>query len=167
MATDRTSFFLNARSSVVGYDTLELSHPDFSRTFYLVRNKFPDLVATTEAGASVTFEYAPMRVRLPESLDDLDQALEVDLGDVGEIVAEEQDRITAGSGFLQRPQLVYRGFRSDDLSAPMRGPWTLEVVDLSFTAEGVSFKAQAPGLNDNRTGSLYRVEDFPALRGVL
>lgn len=162
--SEASEFFLGSAPSVVRFDTLEISHPDFSQTYRLVRNSGPGGI--TADGDD--YEYCPMRVLPIASTDDLVQALSVTLGDVGEIIATEIEAVWEANGMNTRPALTYRAFRSDDLDAPIAGSErVLEIASVTTTREGASFEAQAPELNASRTGILYTVEEFPMLRGFL
>jgi hypothetical protein len=165
--TDYAAYFLSSRSSVVFLETVEITHPSFTRTYWLVRNAIGGIVATLENGTAQAFEYYPLRIRPMSAKDDLDQTLEVDMGDLGEIIPVELDAIDAAGKMHIKPIVRYRAWRSDDLSTPLVGPLNLEMVDISSNQEGSTFKAGAPSLNLNRTGELYRTVRFPMLRGVL
>jgi hypothetical protein len=93
--------------------------------------------------------------------------LKIQLGDLGEILPKELDAISAGVGFGIKPTLKYRTYRSDDLSAPLYGPITLEISALTFKKEGAAFEAHAPRLNSTATGELYSTIRFPMLRGFI
>lgn len=113
------------------------------------------------------YEYYPARVMPVAATDDMVQALSVSLGDVGDVIAAEIERVWEANGMGTRPTLTYRGFRSDDLSAPIKGPITLELVNVTTTKYGAEFEARAPELNATRTGELYTLERFPMLRGFM
>lgn len=161
------AYFLSSPSSIVYLETLEISHPNFTRTYWIVRNAIGGLQAYVEGGVLRTFEYYPLRIKPVGSSDDLEQTLQVDLGDLGEIIPAELDAIEAAGNMGTKPAVIYRAFRSDDLSAPLAGPLRLELANISSNREGSSFDAKAPSLNVNRTGELYRIERFPMLRGWL
>jgi hypothetical protein len=164
---DYAAYFLGSKSSVVYLETLQISHPSFSRTYWLVRNAIGGITATLETAAAQVFEYYPLRIRPIAAGDDLDQSLEVDLGDLGSIIPAELDRIEEAGTMGIKPEVRYRAWRSDDLSAPLIGPLVLEIADLSSDLDGSSFNASAPSLNVKRTGELYRLERFPMLRAFL
>lgn len=156
-----SEFALGSAPSVVRLDTIEISHPDFSQTYRLVRNAPAGITADGD-----DYEYCDMHVLPIASTDDLVQALSITLGDVGDIIATEIKAVWAANGMNTRPALTYRAFRSDDLDAPIAGTErVLEIASVTTTREGAAFEAQAPELNANRTGELYTVEDFPMLRG--
>lgn len=162
-----TAYFLSSPSSVVYLETLEISHPSFTRTYYIVRNAIGGINAAVEGGTVRAFEYYPLRIKPVGSSDDLEQVLLVDLGDLGEIIPIELDAIAAAGKMGTKPTVIYRAYRSDDLTAPLAGPMRLELANLSSNLEGSSFEARAPELNANRTGEQYRLERFPMLRGWL
>lgn len=165
--TDYVDFFLKSKSSVIQFELLEISHPNFTRTYYIVRNATDGLTVKLETDEVVDFEYYPVKVEIGSSSDDLDQVIVISLGDLGEIVPKEMDAIASADGFGINPTLKYRTYRSDNLDEPMLGPVLLEVDNFSFNRDGVSFEAKAPSLNVNRTGELYKLDRFPMLRGYL
>lgn len=162
-----SEFFLNSAASVVKLETLEISHPNFTRVYRIVRNAVAGITARIETGEEVDFEYLPMRITSTGASDDLDNGVRVDLGDLGEILPVELDRVAASSGFSVKPVVKYREYRSDDLINVLNGPVVLEVRTFSFKREGSSFEAKAPSLNINKTGELYTFDRFPMLRGFL
>lgn len=167
--TAETEFFFSTARSVSRIEGLEISHPDFSRTFYLVRNPnpwMPEQPLGHGGGVVRTYQYCPLRLRPMASRGDLDFGVSVDLGDLGEIIPAEIDRIVAASSTGTRPQVIYRAWRSDQLSAPMTGPIKLQVDQITRAREGSTFDAVAPYLNLSKTGSLYTVERFEMLAAL-
>lgn len=167
MSDDFTAYFLNSPASSVPYETLEISHPNFTRTYYLVRNAKDGMKATLETSETVDFEYRPMNFKPAGSSDDLEQSIQCDLGDLGETVPQEVDAVDDAGGWGIKPSCFWRTFRSDDLSAPIFGPLELEITNFAFTREGASFEAKAPSLNVSRTGERYSTARFPMLRGFM
>lgn len=170
-----SEFFLASPSSVVQFDLLEITHPNFTQTYRIVRNchrrlSTPGqygLPGVTHEGPAGPFEYTecPFAVKPVGSGSDLTQSLAVTLGDLGTIIAKEVAAVTAANKMSIRPTLKFRTYRSDDLTEPMSGPLILEIKNTTRSEEGVSFAAIAPLLNNSRTGVIYTVEQFPMLRG--
>ena len=160
-------FLLNRRGSVGVYETLSLSHPNFSRTFHLLHRwrKAPPL--TLEDGQTTDFMFVPMRLVPMGASGDLDYGVQVTLGDLGQIIPDEIDRVKALGGMATRPQVVFRTWRTDDTLAPLSVIGSLEAVEISRNEQGASFQAVAPRLNLVRTGETYNVERFDMLRGFL
>lgn len=171
--TDYISYFLASPASVVHLDLLEISHPQFdgspsgSHRYRIVRNKADGVTVTLEDASSATFDYYPLRVTVKGAKDDLDAALKIDLGDLGEVIPAEIERVLAGDGGLTYPTLIYRVYRSDDLTAPILGPLRFQIEALASTHEGSAFEAVAPKANVGRVGEFYTVRRFPMLRGYL
>ena len=162
-----SEFFLNSKSSVVQLELMEISHPNFTKVYRVVRNAVKGVSVTLETGAVVAFDYYPMRIENNGSKDDLDQSFTVTLGDLGEVLPKELDSVAAAGGYGVKPVVTYRTYRSDDLTKPLFGPVVLEVESFAFNREGSTFTAKAPSLNINKTGELYKLERFPMLRGFL
>jgi hypothetical protein len=168
MSNPYAQFFLSSPRTVAQLELLEISHPSFSKIYYIVRNKFDGVTVKLETGTFQAFEYYPLRITRSGATDDLDNALQIDLGDLGELVAVELDAVRAAGTFGTRPVVKFRVYRSDSLSVgPLYGPLTYEVVSFAMLRDGVSFTAQAPTLNLVKTGARYLPERFPMLRGML
>lgn len=162
-----SEYFLNSSSSVVQLELIEISHSAFTQSYFVVRNATNGVTVTLEDGSSQEFEYYPLKVTPLGSRDDLDQAIRITLGDLGEILPKEIDAVSNSVGFIEKPIVKYRAYRSDDLSEPLIGPWILEVTTFNFNREGSTFEAKAPSLNINRTGEAYKIARFPMLRGFI
>lgn len=165
--SDYTEFFLASPSSVVQLELLEITHPDFTQAYRVVRNAVDGVTVTLETSATAAFVYYPLRVMPVGVRDTLDFGLKIDLGDLGEVLPLEVDAVTDADGFGTKPTVVYRTYRSDDLTKPLFGPLTLHVTSFSFTREGSTFEAQAPTISVASTGELYKIDRFPMLRGFL
>lgn len=165
---------------MVQLNCLEITHADFSTSAGAVNDPRPSgqsayrLIREDEDGASITHEgpagpfeyvYTPFTFKPLSAQDDLVQAIQISLGDVGDVIAKEIEVITAANGMSERPQLIFRSYRSDDLTEPLFGPVTLEIRNVTTEQDGASFEARAPELNASRTGQLYTLERFPMLRG--
>jgi hypothetical protein len=162
-----SEFFLRSKSSVVKLETLEISHPNFTKVYRVVRNAVAGISAKLETGETVEFEYYPLRITMAGARDDLDSSIKIDFGDLGDILQPELDAVAANTGFSVKPVVKYREYRSDDLNSVLNGPIVLEVTSFAFNREGSSFEAKAPSLNINRTGETYTFDRFPMLRGFI
>lgn len=166
--SDYANFFLGSKASIVQLDLLEISHPSFTKVYRIVRNARAGVTVTLETGVEQTFEWRPLRITAIGSRDDLRQSLKVDLGDLGSVLPQELDAVSSDpDGFMVKPKVMYRTYRSDDLSAPLFGPLRLEVTTFAFKREGSSFTAAAPELNAAKTGEIYSLARFPMLRSLL
>lgn len=167
MEDEYVEFFLNAKAELIQFECIEISHPDFSQVFRFVRNNTSGLTTNLEDTSEVTWDYCPVKISQNELTDDLDYGITLEFGDLGEILPDEIDLVTAADGFLTKPKLKYRTYRSDDLTTVMFGPLELEITEFAFNRTGATFEAKAPSLNIHRTGEIYTIDRFPMLRGFL
>lgn len=167
MTTPYSEFFLNNTGAVVQYETLEISHPNFTKTYRVVRNSKDGLRAKYEDENYYDHDYYPLGIQSIGARGDLDQGFQIVMGDLGEVLPTEMDSVSSADAFHIKPVVKYRTFRSDDLDDIMFGPLSLEVDSFSFTREASTFQAKAPSLNISTTGELYRTDRFPMLRGFL
>jgi hypothetical protein len=178
MAVDprHAQFFLRCLSEVVQLELLEISHPNFSTTYRVVRNAVHGVTVTLEDASQRFFAYYPLKISELAARDTLDFSIRVDLGDLGEIIPTEIANVMSAAGALTiygsdgklvRPVVKYRTYRSDDLTRPLFDVLTLQIESITMKREGASFEAKAPSLNISRTGELYALERFPMLRGFL
>jgi hypothetical protein len=167
MPSSALEYFLSSRSDVVALETVEISHPAFTQVYRRVRNQREPLTATLETGVEATFEWYPMAITELTDSGDLDNGIRITFGDLGEVLPKELDAVTQADLMGVKPTVIYRVWRSDDLSAPMIGPLVLEATSFSFTQEGASFEAVAPYVNRTRTGEMYNLTRFKTLRAFL
>src|SRR3990172_2879056 len=103
MTTTYAEFFLNSKSSVVQLELLEILHPNFTKVYRIVRNAVQGVSAKLETGITEDFAYYPLKVENAGARDDLDQAITVTLGDLGEVLPKELDEIASNNGFGIKP----------------------------------------------------------------
>lgn len=165
--SEYTEYFLNSKSSIVQLELIEIKHPNFTQDYRIVRNATAGVTVTLETGVIASFDYYPAKIKGLGTRENLDFGLSMELGDLGEILPKELDEISLYDNFQTKPVVVYRTYRSDDLTKPLFGPLVLEVTTFNFKKEGASFEAKAPSLNVSTTGELYTFARFPMLRGFL
>lgn len=164
---DLVSFFLNSSSQTILYDTIEISHPTFSKVYRIVRNARKGISAKIETGLTVPFDYYPIKVSRTGSNGTLDQSFTFTVGDVGTVINDEIQRCIEADTLGVKPLCIYRAYRSDDLTGPVYGPITLEISDIPMSDEGFLFQAEPWKANVNSTGEIYTLARFPGLRGFL
>ena len=160
-------YFLNSNRNIIEHETFELSHPSFSQTRYFTKNDTTGFTATIETGQEVRFDYIPLEVMPDATKADLDLGFEIEFGDVGEILPLELDSIIADNSFTTKPELVYRVFRGDDSQNVLYGPIRLEIETVAFTKDGATIRANVRRFSLTRTGLIYRLTEFPTMRGYL
>jgi hypothetical protein len=170
---DLADYFFASSRDVAGLEMVEITHPDFTRPYRIVRNTVDPLdpdgvtVALSPDQPEVRFEYWPARFSGRGARDDLDYQITIDLGDVGDVLPNEIDAVAAAGGFMTKPAVRYYVFRSDNLTSPILGPILLEAPSINSDGTVSSIDARAPTLNTTKTGERYTVERFPMLRGFL
>lgn len=161
-------FFLAGPSAAAELDLIEITHPEFSQAYYIVRNAVGGVTVTLEDGTTQrAYLYYPLGVKPMGFRDNLDQGFQITVGDTGDTLPEELNRVYNADAMDVYPTFVYRAYRSDDLTVPLYGPVTLRIEKVTQTEEGASFDAIAPSVNNGRTGEVYRLDRFPMLRGLL
>ncbi|MBA1249839.1 DUF1833 family protein [Pseudomonas luteola] len=105
-------------------DTLELSCPAWDESIYLCRG-YEDLVATTEAGATVIFQASGIDIALPKKDNSGDQSLTFAIDNV---TGEAQQRIDEALDARASVSLVYRAYVSADLTAPAERPYRMKAL---------------------------------------
>lgn len=146
------------------YDTVEITHPLFSKRYLLVVGTSP-LTATLETGQTVMFEPTPMEVGEGGNNNDTDQQASFTLPDVGNLLDDEMDRLPYG--YKRDPVFTFRAFVSTDLSYPARGPVTYDLQTLTQSKGVFTANVGVPRLNERQTGILMTPEEIPLLRGIL
>lgn len=93
MPTSYSQFFLNSGSNIVQLELVELSHPLFSQVYRIVRNAIAGVTVTLEDSTVQTFQYYPVKLTPSGAYNDLDQTLQIQFGDLGQILPMELDRL--------------------------------------------------------------------------
>lgn len=142
--------------------TIELSHPDFSQTYYFVSD-YVDLVAQTETSATVTYQAAGMKIVEPAERNDSEQSLSVAMGAVTDELQDILDEVTE-IGYMTEMKVTYRKYWSGDLTQPAVPPLILYGSNITFdNSESVSFTAEDTDLSNKRSGRIYTLTDYPGL----
>lgn len=168
MVSPQLQFFLSMGHTDVLLDCVQIGHPNFSKTYYKCRNcDFDGIDLLHENGQTVHYDYYPLSLSELADENDLDAGFRIDFGDLGEVLPFEVDNVQRAGGMLTKPTVVYRGYKSTDLTGPLLGPISLEATSFAFDKDGASFEASAPYLNNTKTGETYNPTRFPMLRGFL
>lgn len=164
---DYATYFLNSDVSVVKLDTIEISHPNFSQTYYVVRNNRAGVTVTLENSQEQAFEWYPFLLKDTTITQTLEYGIEVSFGDLGEIIGKEIQNIRLADNMVTPPTVIYRAYASNHLTAPMIGPIVLEMFNPATKKVGTTFVARPPNVNRSGTGEVYTFDRFPMLRGTL
>lgn len=176
-----SDYYFTASVAVAELSLLEIEHPRFNPTIFRVQGDttLQTLTGTTplgdpKRGCIVTheggagpfeYEYLPMKIEKLGSGTDMDQSIRVTLGDLGQILPAQLERVRLFNANNVKPIVRYRAYRSDDLTAPLTTvPAIMEIKRIAFNRTGCSFEAVAPYINVGRTGILYTVKRFPTMK---
>ena len=157
-------FVFTAPSSVMRYQTIEVSHTSFGNTFRAVSNDAYGITAKVD-GVDRNFDYVPMEIMRANQDGNLSRNVKVRLADLGEELGHRIENAFNLGTMITQPKLISREYRSDDLSAPLNTKvyW---ISDCAYSGEGVEITAGEQVLNITRTGEIYDFNKFASLRGV-
>lgn len=164
---DETFYWLVGRHDDVRLECVEITHPSFSRGYRFVRNHADGVRVRHENGYYYDYEYLPLTIQPSQSSDNLLQGFTIGIGDVGEILPYEIQRLRNGSYPNIRPAVNYRVYLTSDLSQPLSSVLGLEVTDNQRKKQGAVFKCQAKETNKTSTGVKYTLDRYPMLRTFL
>jgi len=131
-----TDFFFKSKPAVVRLQCLEIHHPNFSQTYRFVRNAVGGIYVYHEDSVVPQFySHIPMKLEEIGSKNNLDQELEVTIGDVGSILPAELDNIRTANNMQVKPTLTYREYTSDDYAMEDvgGGEWVFDGLDDNIT----------------------------------
>lgn len=162
-----TEFFLSSGRNVAKLELLEISHPNFSQTYYITRSQIGGVTVNHEDGTPHDYIYVPCQITRDKVSDDMDSSIKIQLGDLGDLLSTETDNVRIANGFATKPTVKFRIYREDVLSMPIDGPYRYELSNFAFNNQGTIFDASAPSLNSTGTGEVYKIGRFPMLRAFL
>lgn len=169
---DIKDFHLDSVSSVVLLETLEISHSLWPDPIRIVTNHPDGISVTLENDQPATFEFIPLMIQRGNTSDDLDQTLNITVGDLGEIVPPLIQKIRDASSD-EKPQVIYRSFAFDAASMVLTKPTPIEIIrglhvaKMNQDYQATTFEAATSGKNSVKTGRTYNFEEYPDLRGLI
>ena len=169
---DIKDFHLDSVSSVVLLETLEISHSLWPVPIRIVTNHPDGVTVTLENGKKAVFEFIPLMIQRGNTSDDLDQTLNITVGDLGEIVPPLIQKIREASSD-EKPQVIYRSFAFDAASMVLTKPTPIEIIRGLYVAkmnqdyQATTFEAATSGKNSVKTGRTYNFKEYPDLRGLI
>lgn len=157
-------FLASAPQNVWAIQTVQISHSAMTQVWHLWREPYEGV---TSAGAGpMTMQPCNLEIKLAGSEGHLDQKFDIriDLTDIDDTFRAEMDLIPIDT--LERIQIVYREYLSDDLEDP-QATVALQVESISYAKGAANISAVSPRLNVSRSGELYNFKDTPMLRAFL
>ena len=169
---DIKDFHLDSVSSVVLLETLEISHSLWPTPIRIVTNHPDGVAVTLENNQQAFFEFIPLMIQRGNTSDDLDQTLNITVGDLGEIVPPLIQKIRDASSD-EKPQVIYRSFAFDAASMVLTKQTPIEIIrglsvaKMNQDYQATTFEAATSGKNSVKTGRTYNFKDYPDLRGLI
>lgn len=168
MPTDAEKYYwLVGRHDEVRLECIEITHPSFSRAYRFVRNHADGVRVRHENGTYYQYDYLPITVQPSSSTDSLEQSFKMGIGDVGDVMPFEIDRLRNGKHATTRPTVNYRIYLTSDLTRPVMSVLGLQITDNAPQRQGSVFTCKAKEVNKTSTGIKYTLADYPTLRGFL
>lgn len=145
-------------------ECLSISHPLFSATWNITNNPYL-FTATTEDGASISFEPYPFRASLAGTGESGNQDVEIAISNVERTPVDEIER--ASEDPTQQIQMVYRIWVDGKTEAPGYVVDGLSISEVSITDTEIVTRASASDmLNRSFPTVLYTPAKFPGLYHV-
>lgn len=104
-----------AGGAAVRYETIQLTHPSFQRSYYLI-NSTESITAALETGESIVWEPIAMQLKLPEKGVQGRESLQISIDGVSRDILQELE--AQANGGRAPIELVYREYLDSDLSGP-------------------------------------------------
>lgn len=162
-----TEYLLDSSPAIVRLETLQISHPAFSKVYYVVRNAYKGISATIEDSTVKTFEYYPFEILKSTETADMDESYQIRFGDLGEVLPMELDRVNALGLIDSEVTVIYRQYTSDDLTTQLGNPVTLYATSFDFSQDGCQFVIEGKNIKDGKLWQIYTLNQFPMLRAFL
>ncbi|WGO87973.1 DUF1833 family protein [Acinetobacter pittii] len=162
--SDIKEFHLDSSPSVVLLECIEVKHSLWPNPLRYVTNNANGITVTHEDSTQAVYEYMPLAIQKGKTSDDLDQSINITIGELGQIVPQ-LIKIILDANSEEKPQVIYRSYLSSDLTAPVDVIYGLEVETMNQDYQACTFEAVAQRLNSVGTGRIYTTDMFPSLKG--
>jgi hypothetical protein len=160
------TFMMTSPATDVLLETIELSHPSWSKTYRIIRNDCLGASLNTENGPFF-FQYVPFNLRQSGDSGDLNKKISVELSDLGEIIPEEFRRMEDEGTLNTAPKMVVRCF-SHRTGEMVLGPVKLDIRGAVLIADkGCKLEASAKATMANSTGTVFDIERIPTIKAFL
>lgn len=169
---DIKDFHLDSSPSVALLETLEINHGTWSKPIRIVTNHADGLTARNELGQYIVYQFAPVLINKGTTSDNLDQKLQITLGDLGEIIPPLIELIRQANSD-EAPQVIYRAYAFDVGSMSLAKETPINIIKglmistMSRDYQATTFEAKTEDKNTVKTGRIYNMNDYPDLRGLL
>ncbi len=164
VSPDLARIYASAPATQRVIETLEISHPAFSRTYYITP-ELTGLAATLETTVDVFFQYIPFEVKLPDVSANGFQDLVISITNVDRIFTDELE--LASENPAEPIEFVYRAYSSTDLTQPGFVLPQMSATEVTADEKTISTKATIVDLvNRQFPFEIYTNRLFPMLANV-
>jgi len=169
---DIKDLHLDSAPSIAALETIEVSHSLWPTPIRIVTNHADGIDAMLETGDVVHFEFAPLLINKGKTSDDLDQSLNITLGDLGEVVPPLIKQIRS-SDSDEHPQVIYRQYAYDVATMSFAKDKPIDIIkglfveQMSRDHQATTFDAKTPDKNTVATGRPYTPDKYPDLKALL
>lgn len=143
-------------------ESVEISHSKWPTVQRFVTNSNLNLALKHEDGQSYEYVFAPLNISKSAENGNLDQGLNIKIGDVGELIPDLIDLILDDEQ-IELPKVNYRAYFIGQYDSPIVVARELDLESITRDWKGSECEVVAPGLNDNGNGEVYSASTDPSL----
>jgi hypothetical protein len=168
---DIKDYHLDSAPSVALLETIEATHSAWPESLRIVTNHADGFYARNELGQFTHYQFAPLLVNKGSVSDDLDQSLNITLGDLGEVLSPLIKQIRDVESD-EMPKVTYRAYAYDVASmslvkeTPIDMIKNLPVQTMSRDHQATTFEARTSSKNAVVTGRTFNPNDYQDLKGL-
>lgn len=169
---DIKDIHLDCSPSIVPLETLEVRHSVWPEPIRIVTNHGDGVDALLESGEMAHFDFAPLLLDFGTTSDDLDQSINVTLGDLGEIIPPLTKKIRESESD-ELPEVIYRRYAFDASSMTFAKAESINrtkglyVEQVNRDHQASTFEAKTPGKNSIACLRTYHHTTHPDMMGFL
>jgi len=148
MLEQARAILVNATRGEQVVDAVILSHPALTESLYIT----PWHPGFTDTVNNWTFQYVPMRVEKPGTVENLSQEFKVVLQDMNEVAGAYLDQIPIDTEIPVTANFYSYYIDVDDNVSVADGPYSLEIGEFASEPDGIGFSATPQATNVSKTG---------------
>ncbi|CAM3969845.1 hypothetical protein PSAR109036_01805 [Psychrobacter arenosus] len=169
---DIKDIHLDSRPSIALLETIEAKHSAWGTSLRIATNHADGFEARNELGQFTQYQFAPLIINKGSVSDDLDQSLNITLGDLGEILPPLIKQIRDADSD-EMPSVTYRAYAYDVASMSLAKETPIDIIKnlpvqtMSRDHQGTTFEAKTESKNAVVVGRTFNPNDYQDLKGLL
>lgn len=164
--SDLANFLLGGEVSECRVDLITLTHPNFSQDYILQNAIVSGDNFTVPNHGQIDVDYFPFRVRELTANNVLTRGIDIEIGDISEIITREIKNLDMFDGYLEQPSVTWHQYRSGDLTKPLFSTEAFSLIRTSRQRRSTSIEARSGEINASRSGERYLLTRFRMQIGV-